>query len=165
MAVVKLKPVPPSDPVAAEAGPAVLRLNDLGAIETGLTITPWFRHLLAWRKDNSLTLRAAIYIVAYVITQTGLHGPRAHWARLALMDWLGRVDATTLNDTALNRLLLDLESLYTQATTTPRPSADAFTRYALSRRAAARQICGPQLDPFMVIYERAIEALSPFLTT
>lgn len=165
MSWLKLLPIPIVDTVSAEAAAALDRLTTERIITSAIDVGDWYARVLAWRADGTLTLRGAAYLASYVLVQAGLHGNGPFWSRLALIDWLGRVNATTLGPTCISRLARDLDTLYHQASTKGAPTFTELVRYAESRQRATLTICGPVLAPFAAIYTRATTALREFYTT
>ncbi len=153
------RPIPPTDLVSAEAGPALARLCALRLCDSTVDTSRWLLELLMMRTRGEVTLRAAVFVVRWVLTDQQTGDARFLWSNAALVEVLGQLDATPLTATAVRKLQSDAYQTALGATTGNVRTADVLRRVLAARRAAATTILGPALAGFLPWYDRLYDAL------
>lgn len=152
-----------TDIVTAEAVPALAKLIASGLPLGSVQTSPWILELLRLRNRGDVTLRAAVFLADFIIHHYSGSNPGHDWANLATVEVLGQVDTSTMTEPCIRRLLTDAEQLFLLVAGRNLKDAGNLARSVNARRAAAAQICGAALAPYLAFYDRVRDALTPRL--
>lgn len=156
-------PIPPTDLVASEAGPALVRLCSVGVCDSTVNTSRWLRELLHMRARGEVTLRAAVYIVRWILTHPVTGGPQFLWSNAALVECLGQVDARSLGPDPIRKMQSDAYSLALGSLGGNIRTLDVLTRAVAARRSSFLGLYPTDGAAYVAWYDRVREALEPYL--